>query len=414
MPLALLIILILALLGHKKVRQGIMMRWPKNNFHPWFDLPKRKKPIWIHCSSGEFEYAKPLISKIKKQQPDWKILVTYFSPTYKKNIENFPGVDLSCPLPWDLPGAMSSFIKHHNPKAVLVARTDLWPEMLYQCKIRNIPSTIFSMTLSQPKKSIFKLYWHWLYHQFSLIFCVSQDDKNNLLDSGAGLVQVIGDTRYDQVFARLENPKPLKNLFGLHSSRICFIAGSTWSEDEKVILNSCHNFINNGKMKLIIAPHEPTESHLTDLTNQIKKLGLNYQFYSESSSWHEENVLIIDKVGILAELYKVSDMAFIGGSFKKSVHSVMEALATGCIVFVGPFHSNNREALEFKNITLETASQLNIVNTVSDQEEFSRKIHKAIESGANANDIKLEINSLIKNKMGATEKLLTWLESIEN
>ncbi|MCB0356138.1 MAG: hypothetical protein KDD40_03980 [Bdellovibrionales bacterium] len=414
-PLLIFSTIILAILGHKKIRAGLKMRWPQKDRHPWFDLPKNKKPLWIHCASGEFEYAKPLITKIKQKHPDWQILVTYFSPTYKKNIENFPGVDMSCPLPWDTPGAISAFIRHHQPKVLLISRTDLWPELLYQFKKRNLPTILFSCTLGKSKNYFLRKYWQWLYGFFSVIYCVSQEDKVNFLELGVPWVSVMGDTRYDQVFARLENSKKLKKFLYDTSlqSEITLVSGSTWMEDEKVLLAGCAAFVQNQQMRLIIAPHEPDEEHLEKLITQLNDYNLKYQKYSLAQHWHADEILIIDQIGILAELYSFGQLAFIGGSFKKSVHSVMEALAAGAVTFVGPHHTNNREALIFKNQILEHLPNYHFVNTVNDSESLKRDLFKMISHSLQIESAQKQITALIKTYQGATVHVLKWLEKME-
>src|SRR4051812_29225034 len=119
-------------LTNRKIRRGLGMRmqtrdWPRLS----------KNPVWIHASSGEFEYAKPVIRELKARHPDIPIVVTYFSPTFALGVENFPGVDFALPLPLDLPGPCTSFLKHVNPRVLLIARTDFWPEMLSQVRRRG-------------------------------------------------------------------------------------------------------------------------------------------------------------------------------------------------------------------------------------------------------------------------------------
>lgn len=415
-PVLIILTFFLALFGNKKVRQGLKMRWPQLNNHPWFDLPKRRQPLWIHCSSGEFEYAKPLIARIKQHHSHESILVTYFSPTYKKNIENFPGVDMSCPLPWDTPGAISSFIKHHLPKALLIARTDLWPELLYQMKKRNLPTLLFSATLNKPKNIFLKPFWVWLYQQLSLVYCVSQEDKVNFLEMQVPVVEVIGDSRYDQVLARLENPKALKHFLTPAPSTgpIIFVAGSTWEEDEKVLLEALLEYIDYKKINLIIAPHEPTEKHLKSLEKHISSLGLEYQRYSQINDWLPGKILIVDTLGVLAEMYTCAHLAFVGGSFKKSIHSVMEPLAAGAITFVGPFHQNNREALEFKIQHLNSFPNLNAVNVAHDSEDLRKGIYKALEYRSHLASAQNEIKDLIASKTGASDKVIHWINEVSS
>jgi 3-deoxy-D-manno-octulosonic-acid transferase len=281
---------------------------------------------------------------------------------------------------------------------------------LFQINKQKIPSTLFSATLSKKKPSIFKFYWSWLYNLLDVIFCVNQNDKNNFLDSGAITVNISGDTRYDQVFSRLSNPKPIKiNLFKTIESEVpTFICGSTWSEDEKVIFSAASELIRKKELNVIVAPHEPDSVHLKELISLLNKFKLKFCFYSSSESWPPGEVLIIDQVGILAELYQHSQMALIGGSFKKSVHSVMEALATGNITFVGPFHQNNREALDFSLIPVD--DNLRMVQLIQNSSELEKYLNYTL-SNKTMFSSKTKIISEVTSRTGASEVILDWIEN---
>ncbi len=422
-PSFLFLILFLALVGHKKIRAGLKMRWPRRGHHPWFDLPKKTRPIWFHCSSGEFEYAKPVIKTLKKKHPNWPILVTYFSPTYKTNIENFEYVDMSAPLPWDTPSSIISFLKHHEPRALLIARTDLWPELLHQAHKRKVPSLLFSATLSKKKPAAFNFFWSWIYNLIDSIFSVSQEDKVNFLDSGALVVNAYGDTRYDQVFDRLENPKKLKTFLDHDLNVQTLICGSTWEEDEVVILKALDDLVFNSHIQLVLVPHEPHKVHLEKLESLIAKHGLSSTRYSQAHQWSPSQILIIDQTGILAEIYKYGSLALVGGSFKSSVHSVMEPLATGAITFLGPYHQNNREALQYKNqsafnqtpnykVSSSTDGGLNIVNCVKDHIELRQKVIEALKVPPEIQqNIRQNIINKINSNRGASEQVLKWIEN---
>tara|TARA_B100000749_G_scaffold280707_1_gene278137 strand:+ start:52067 stop:53332 length:1266 start_codon:yes stop_codon:yes gene_type:complete len=370
-------ITIIALPFHKKIRKGFGLRLR-------FRFPAGSKdsyPIWFHCSSGEFEYAKSVIRELKQKYPQQKILVTYFSPTYLKNIESHPDVDFCCPLPWDLPGPMRSFIKHFRPKTLLIARTDLWPECLYQCQKYNVKTALFSCTKSSIKISdqiLSAIHFH-PYQQLNQIFCVSSQDQENIQSIAPNTpTDIVGDTRFDQAFYRVETENnPIHHAFFTGSTPI-LIMGSSWKQDEEAIIPAVAKFIRDGRMKLVIAPHEPTKSHIDELIQRIEKLDLKTDLFIDDNN-SEANVLIINTVGILADLYKKTQLAFVGGSFKGSVHSVMEPLVTGNLVFVGPYYRNNREAIDFstKNTSIEN---LNMVHTLNNGTELEDLIPTLLES----------------------------------
>lgn len=398
-----LLILMISALFNKKIAQGLKMRI----FQKKGD-PIQKNPIWIHASSGEFEYAKPVITAIKQRYPDVPILVTYFSPTYARNIENFKGVDMSTPLPMDLPGPITQFINTYQPRALLFARTDLWPELLYQCTRKKIPAYVFSAVVNKNSSLITRWWREFLYKQLSKIFVVSKEDLTQLSESLQKKSTVIGDTRFDQVFARLENQRPLPPVFHQTPSKAMIVAGSTWSEDESVLVTAIKETKNLG-LNWVIAAHEPTESHLSHIETQLKAAGLTSERLSMAKDLPA--VLLVDRVGILAELYTLADIAFVGGSFKQKVHSVMEPLAAGCIVLVGPYHTNNGEAVLFKNKTL--TDGISPVIVVHNAEDFTKSLKELDQSYlSQKKNLKEQIKTEVKSYQGATAQLLKQLHSL--
>lgn len=404
-----LFVLLMSALFNKKIATGLKSRLFKKK------QSVQKGVIWIHASSGEFEYAKPVITALKKKNPSQPILVTYFSPTYAKNIENFIGVDLTVPLPLDLPGPVTQFIKTYQPKALLFSRTDLWPELLYQCRRKNIPTYLFSAVANPNSTVLTKLWREFLWNQLNKIYLVSKEDFIGLPGPLQKKSEVIGDTRFDQVFARLENPKPLPALFKNDPPKALVVAGSTWSEDEEILFKTLEQ-TKDLHLNWVIAPHEPTENHIVAMKKRLKSLGLESKRLSEvadnQSFWTENEILLIDRVGILAELYTKADVAFVGGSYKAKVHSVMEPLAAGCITFVGPLHTNNGEAMLFKNIKLKNIN-LSSVLVAENADIFSEKLRNFDQLFLAKNiSLKEEIKELIQNYKGATDRLLEQLKHL--
>lgn len=387
---------------NQKIRVGIQLREPKNGIYPWLHFDKNTQPVWFHCSSGEFEYAKPLIKKIKLQNPQQKIIVTYFSPSSKTSIEKNEYVDFSCPTPWDKPIFLTEFIKHHRPKILLIARTDLWLEMLLQCKNHQIPSLLFSATLTSQsgrmKNFITRWYYSMLCTLITEIYCVSESDKDQFARLGAKEKTLVsGDTRFDQTLDRIENPKPLKEF--LKPQQKTFIAGSTWPEDEEILLPTIDALIQNN-ISTILVPHEPDQKHLEKIEEYLFSKNIPFQKYSSANEF-QSGVLIIDTIGILAELYLWSDIAFVGGSFKKSVHSVMEPLTCGLPVLTGPFIENNREATKFAEVE---SNGVYAVKICTDSQSIQKTIIDFCSNDA-ATQIHQDISNAVKKHAGATKRL---------
>lgn len=406
-PLFIFLLHILSLLN-EKIKLGIQLR--KNS--PWLKQ-KFDDPIWFHCSSGEFEYAKPVIKAIKQEKPNQKIIVTYFSPSSKKNIESFALVDFATPTPLESPKQWREFVIHHNPRALLIARTDLWPEMLAQCEEHKVPTLLFSATLtedSQRMKPWGKPFYSWLTKKITTVFCVSQADQACFAELGHQNTEIHPDTRFDQVFERLKKPKPInEELFLFHPRENTFIAGSTWPEDEEILLPALKQLLEKKpSAKIIIAPHEPSAKHLEQLEAQLKEVSISYQRYTQNNDQWNNQVLIIDQVGILAELYPLAIGAFVGGSFKKTVHSVMEPLAAGNFIFLGPLFKNNREAIHFQNVAFSAQKAISIAHNPSQLAAGLIQLFQYTERLHTSENLKEEVQQYC----GGTKAVTDWLNSV--
>lgn len=327
-----------------KLRAGLKMRLrPRPS--PTFTTA----PLWIHAASGEFEYAKALIREFKSRWPRLPIVVTYFSPTYARNVESFPGVDHAEPLPLDLPGPTRGFLRRVRPRACLIARTDFWPELLVQARRLGIPRAVFAYT-QRPTTGLKTYVTRARLGLVDEILTVGDEDLRAVLaiDPDAR-ASAVGDPRYDQVAYRLAHPRALP--LQLKPDLPTLVAGSTWGADEAVVLPAVADALKEGRLKLIVVPHEPTPSHLSQLEARLDRLGLTHRRFSSGEAWTAAHVLVVDEVGYLAELYAWGTFAYVGGSFGRGVHSVMEPLGTGAVTFVGPRHLNNREAVEFAALT---------------------------------------------------------------
>jgi 3-deoxy-D-manno-octulosonic-acid transferase len=333
-----------------KIKQGFELRKKKAWIKP-FDMGT--KWIWFHVASGELEYAKPVIGELKKRAPQYKILVTFFSPSVLGALAKAKDIDLYVPMPWDTPWHWREFLNHYKPECLAIARTDTWPNMVWETRKKKTPSILFSATLPQQSgryASFFgRIFYGSVIHSLSHISCVTRDDEANFKRLEEDVpTSVDGDTRFDQVISRIAERRRLKNF--VDHMAPCFVAGSTWSEDEAILVPALREPVDQG-LKVIIAPHEPTADHLDELETRLQEFGISFCRYSQiadDASTAPQAVIIIDRVGILADLYRVAQIAFVGGSFKKSVHSVMEPAAVGCLTLVGPYHYNNREALALK------------------------------------------------------------------
>lgn len=354
---------------HPKLRMYFKLRKD-----PYKDKIIPKNAFWFHCSSGEIEYAKPIFRWLKENHPNEKIIVTYFSNSSIASIKKITEIDVAVPLPMDTKKQMRHFIDLFKPKYLFVARTDLWPEMLYQAHAAQIPCVLFAATLSDTnikyKNVVARFIFQKLLDKLSLVICVSEEDAARFGTFKIKKIQVATDTRYLQVIHRLKHKKELPCQ--IKPTKPIMIFGSTWGKDEEKLLPAFLDILTEG-FQIILVPHEVTKKHLYNLYEEMDYQCLTYARWSKISVWDNSEILVVDQVGYLAELYSYADVAFIGGSFKRQVHSVMEALASGCLTLVGPKYKNNREAIEFQEYWIDGIQP---VQVIQDKKHLLARIRK--------------------------------------
>lgn len=350
--------------------------------------------IWFHASSGEIEYCKSVIREIKKKNPQQKIVVSYSSGSAEKLFGNIQDhVDLFFPLPWDRPLKLLRIIDSLKPISLVFSRTDLWPELIHQAHIKKIPLAVISFNPNLKGLSGFVL--SKLLRKFSYISCV--DEKIGLSVAShapQALIKHDGDTRFDQVFFRLSQTTKLS--FKCDSTLL--VMGSTWPEDEAILLPKLNSLKAQG-FKLILSPHEVA----TDNIERIQSLltGLTYQKLSTSLNSQtgfvdfNTDVLIIDQIGYLADCYRFANVAFVGGSFKQKVHSVMEPLCCGLHVLHGPFYTNNPEAVRYQSL---------YAHSFSNSDEFEKLALQF--KMASKNDVLFEMKKNLMASQKVAEKIL--------
>lgn len=363
------------------------------------------RPVWIHAASGEIEYARPLIRELKQKSPQLKILVTYSSPSALGILTKLTDVDAWTILPWEFSSEYQKFLKKWNPQLLLIARTDVWPVMIDEAKKFGIPRFLFSATFAQNSSRLKGLSRYLTIHslqRLNAIFCVSAEDRQQIEDLPLQTPNfILGDSRFDQVLYRLAHSK--LDLDDYRSEKWTFIMGSTWAEDEKILIPALGK-LKNPTTRFILAPHEVSPRHLDELVQGLDQQKLTHHFYSQGPN-PDADVLIIDKIGVLAEFYKISQAAFVGGSFKKQVHSVMEPLGAGLPVCVGPFHQNNREALQYQSKALGEATMVTVVKSTEDVVTWV----KLLQRGNLVSDRNKILEEVRKNS-GATQRLLEALQ----
>jgi len=315
-------------------------------------LNRSRKIIWFHSSSyGEFEQAKPIIEQLRKES-DVNIVVSFFSPSGYVNSRNYPHADLITYLPFDSPTNANRFIDIIQPDLAVFMRYDIWPNHIWALKRKELPCFLVDATMrgkSLRSLPLIKSFHKTLFRDIQKILTVSKEDANGFRNFNCSDEQllVVGDTRFDRVRQKSLAAKE-SNLIkqDILKQKKVFVAGSTWEQDEEVILPA---FVKLTKFDesaiLIIAPHEPTLLRLEKIENEFAGKLSTIRF-SHLNNYSDERVIIVDSIGILLTLYIYADATFVGGSFRQNIHNVLEAAVYGIPVLFGPKIDNSQEALQ--------------------------------------------------------------------
>ncbi len=349
----------------RKPKAKLMLRGQRRCFRT---LQRKLDPsggyIWIHASSlGEFEQGRPLIEMIKREQPDARILLTFFSPSGYEVRKNFSKVDTVVYLPFDLPGNVKQFLDLVQPSMAIFVKYEFWGNYLNALKRRGVPTYIIS-SIFRPKQIFFRP-WGGIFRKmlkcFDTIFV--QNEESRELLAGIGFkdnVIIAGDTRFDRVadVKAAAREFPLVAKF-VEKAPFTLVMGSSWPPDEDIVIPY---FNAHREMKLIIAPHEFDRHRLHTL---MSKLSRPARFYSEATQQNIESAdcLIIDSFGLLSSLYRYGQAAYIGGGFGAGIHNINEAAVYNIPVIFGPKYQKFQEAFDL--IALDGAMSIHDSDTFS-------------------------------------------------
>ena len=317
-------------------------------------LKSNRDVTWFHVSSyGEFLQAKPALDQLKKENPKLFIFVTVFSPSGFENIKVEAPVDYLCYLPFDSYFTIKKFVSIVNPKVSAIVRHDIWPNCVWILHKKGIPLYLIDASLpnnSSRFKPIFRIINQALFRKLAGVFVISEEEVQKFQKLGieSGKIKIIGDTKYDQVYERSRNKKKITPLIDhpVLSNKKVLVAGSTWQDDEAVVIpafQEVHQKIKN--TFLIIAPHEPALKRITEIERQCQKANIKTVRWSELENLNKNTrCLIIDRIGLLSSIYSLGDVAFVGGSFYYKIHNVLEPAVFGIPVFFGPKMTTSAEA----------------------------------------------------------------------
>lgn len=356
------------------------------------------KYVWFHAASlGEFEQGRPLMEQLRKEHPEYKILLTFFSPSGYEVRKNYEGADIITYLPLDTITNARRFLRTIRPVMAFFIKYEFWYNYLHILKHRNIP--VYSVSsIFRPDQVFFKWYGRQYGHVlkcFTHFYVQNEVSRELLAKIGIHDVTVVGDTRFDRVLQIKEAAKKLPIVEAFCDKKKVFIAGSSWQPDEEIFIP----WLNEHKdWKLVIAPHVIGEDHL----QQIEKLleGRKVVRYTEAT---EENVkgaevLIINCFGLLSSIYGYADVTYVGGGFGVGIHNTLEAAVWDVPVFFGP---NNQRFQEAQGLKL-CGAGLEIGNA----DDFRRLMQGLDENPTLAKELGEKAGAFVESMTGATRKIL--------
>lgn len=395
-----LFIRIAAIFGNAKAKLWLTGRnnWEANLISNLKSAGTKKK-IWFHCASlGEFEQGRALIEKIRGEFPDTFLILSFFSPSGYEVRKDYKQVDHVCYLPIDTRTNAERFIRIINPDKTFFVKYEFWfhffTELKRQGKEVYLVSAIF-----RPNQIFFRWYGNLFRSILSGITHIFVQDKNSkkLLDTlPEAKSSIAGDTRFDRVLKVAEDKKRDQKLESFKGTALLLIAGSTWPEDESLLLSTFFE-TNNPNYKIVIVPHEVNESHLQSIEAKIRQFGgqsisTRYSVYNDSTNYQ---IMIMDTIGHLSSAYSYADVTWVGGGFGKGIHNILEPAAHGKPIMFGPEYGKFREAHEL--IAIGGAF------SVKTKEEYKSKVEKMFVSESERKHAGRHSIEYVKNNVGATK-----------
>lgn len=376
-------------------RKQIFRQFEKN-------IDTNKKIIWFHCASlGEFEQGRPVMEAFREKHPEFKILVTFFSPSGYEIRKNYKGADYIFYLPMDTRRNARRFIRFVHPELVFFIKYEFWFNYLNYLKINKIPVFLVS-GIFRPSQHFFQIYGGWFRRRlqsFSYFFVQNPDSMQLLHRINLESVIISGDTRFDRVFSIASQAKDFPLVKQFAGGNQVFLAGSSWPADEILINELVKQEIPG--LKFIIAPHEVHPEHINALLEMLPKPALKFSEANEENI-HSTDILVVDSIGILSGLYRYATMAYIGGGFGKGIHNILEAATFGIPVIFGTQYHKFQEAIDLIALngafTIKTATELQMV---CQSLLFN---NDAYQKSADA------CRQYVENNRGATDKVLSVAE----
>lgn len=353
--------------------------------------------VWFHAASlGEFEQGRPLMEQLKREHPEYKILLTFFSPSGYEVRKNYEGADIITYLPLDTIMNARRFLRTIRPVMAFFIKYEFWYNYLHILKYRKVP--VYSVSsIFRPEQVFFKWYgrnYGRVLHCFTHFFVQNEISRQLLAKIGINEVTVVGDTRFDRVLQIKEAAKQLPVVEAFTDGHRTFVAGSSWQPDEDIFIPW---FNAHKDWKLIIAPHVIGEDHLQQILSKIEGKAVRYT-QASTEEVRDAQVLIIDCFGLLSSIYHYGEVAYVGGGFGVGIHNLPEAAVWGVPVIFGPNNQRFQEAQQLKacggGLEINGAADFQRI-----MDRFDANPQQVEADGKKAGDY-------VKGKAGATGKVL--------
>ena len=365
------------------------------------------KTIWFHCASlGEYEQGVPIMEKTKELFPDYKLIVTFFSPSGFEVKKNSTLANTIVYLPIDTVSNAKKFIELAHPSLAIFIKYEFWPNYLFQLKEKNIPTLLVS-GLFRKDQIFFKPYGGFMrkaLNSFDHFFVQDKTSKELLKGINIKDITVSGDTRFDRVSNQLLQDNTLAFISEFKQNNLCIVCGSTWSEDEAVLID----YINKAPddVKFIIAPHKINTSKIESFRKNIQKKSTLFST-KEGTNISDDKVFIIDTVGLLTKIYSQADIAYVGGGMGLTgLHNILEPATFGVPIVIGNRFEKFPEAKEL--------NELKGLFSISNAAECSKILEKLVtDKNARIESGKIA-KAFVENNKGATNKTMNYIKHLKS